>query len=601
MSDANDCNYGKQVGKIGLGALAIDDTNDYLYVTNQYNNSIVSIDLNNTVAATTRAYPVPNPGCSFNDFNVHALKFHEDALYVGVTCTAETSQSEDDTYMHVYRFNLVTEQFELIFSSDYISGVWDLETTGVVTSSQWLTDIDFTDDGDMILALSDRFGHTFCNAATSRVDDQYGDLLIVENLNGVWTLENNGQLSDKSGTGVGNGQGPGGGEFFGDDFFPLDRNNHPEVSLGSVLIIPETNQIVSAVFDPLFNTYSGGLHRYRTDNGAKVAAQELYNTNIANYFGKATGFGEIISLCGQLKPAAGNLVWIDENCDGLQNGGEPGVSGLTMNIYDSNCNKIGSTVTDANGNYLFDETNVDLDQDGQFDGLNFEDEYFIAVDASFYDAINQSYVINDIYYHMTDYLDYDEELNSDPQNLTYQCAGAYAQSGQVIEFTASAGYNSGFDVGIKAATDFDLALTKVHSSTPDIINGDIVTFDIKVYNQGHIIASEYEIVDYIPEAYEFVASMNSGWTLDTDGNARKVVRSPLLPSLYDVHKIYLRLKSTNNPNDYINYSEIVYAKDNFGIITDDIDSTPDGNRDNDNGGVVDSSTDDMIMDDGFNR
>jgi hypothetical protein len=61
------------------------------------------------------------------------------------------------------------------------------------------------------------------------------------------------------------------------------------------------------------------------------------------------------------KVSIGNFVWRDSDRDGIQDGGEPGISGLTVTITkadgsavtDINGNAVTSTTTDANGAYLF--------------------------------------------------------------------------------------------------------------------------------------------------------------------------------------------------------------------------------------------------------
>jgi len=53
------------------------------------------------------------------------------------------------------------------------------------------------------------------------------------------------------------------------------------------------------------------------------------------------------------KVSLGDFVWLDTNCNGIQDPGEPGVQGITVNLLDANGVPINSTVTDANGNYLF--------------------------------------------------------------------------------------------------------------------------------------------------------------------------------------------------------------------------------------------------------
>jgi protocatechuate 3,4-dioxygenase beta subunit len=51
--------------------------------------------------------------------------------------------------------------------------------------------------------------------------------------------------------------------------------------------------------------------------------------------------------------ALGNQVWYDYNNDGIQDPGEPGVAGVSVTLYDDMGNPIATTVTDAHGNYIF--------------------------------------------------------------------------------------------------------------------------------------------------------------------------------------------------------------------------------------------------------
>jgi hypothetical protein len=45
--------------------------------------------------------------------------------------------------------------------------------------------------------------------------------------------------------------------------------------------------------------------------------------------------------------------WLDTNGNGQQDNGEAGVAGVKVTLLDANGNAVGSTTTDANGNYLF--------------------------------------------------------------------------------------------------------------------------------------------------------------------------------------------------------------------------------------------------------
>jgi hypothetical protein len=58
------------------------------------------------------------------------------------------------------------------------------------------------------------------------------------------------------------------------------------------------------------------------------------------------------------KAVLGNRVWDDLNGDGIQDIGEPGIAGVTVILYAADgVTVISSTITDANGNYLFGNLN----------------------------------------------------------------------------------------------------------------------------------------------------------------------------------------------------------------------------------------------------
>ena len=56
----------------------------------------------------------------------------------------------------------------------------------------------------------------------------------------------------------------------------------------------------------------------------------------------------------------GNFIWKDLNFDGLQQGNEPGVAGVTVHLLDQTLSIIDTTVTDGSGFYSFPDLNPDL-------------------------------------------------------------------------------------------------------------------------------------------------------------------------------------------------------------------------------------------------
>ena len=63
--------------------------------------------------------------------------------------------------------------------------------------------------------------------------------------------------------------------------------------------------------------------------------------------------GEIFPPPPEGQAVIGNYVWVDENSDGMQDVGEPGLANVTVNLLDINGNFIASRITDSEGQYLF--------------------------------------------------------------------------------------------------------------------------------------------------------------------------------------------------------------------------------------------------------
>ncbi|MBI2423746.1 MAG: hypothetical protein HYV27_13025 [Candidatus Hydrogenedentes bacterium] len=51
----------------------------------------------------------------------------------------------------------------------------------------------------------------------------------------------------------------------------------------------------------------------------------------------------------------GNFVWYDANENGVQDGGEPGIAGVELSLFDSSNALLQTTVTDANGAYILED------------------------------------------------------------------------------------------------------------------------------------------------------------------------------------------------------------------------------------------------------
>ena len=567
VTDPYDCAYGDQVGKLGLGAIIMSSDEQHLFVTNLNNNSVVKIDANSPTAANTSEFIVPDPGCSGGSYRVFALTEENGRIYVGVTCTADVTLDATQSSANVFEMDPVTGAFDLIFSTNYIKGYWENNLPGSHTTTHWLTDIDFTDDGNMLLGLTDRKGHRYCDGLTGRVDQQFPDILMAWNNNGTWTLEANGTAGTLTGTGVGNGQGPSNGEFFGDDFWPANPSYHPETALGSFMVLPGTNEVVSANYDPLINSYSGGLHRYNTRNGDLVSAKELYVHEVSPQYGKATGFGDIVAMCGPAEIEIGNFVWSDLDGDGVQDAGEPALANVDVILYDAGFNQVGTTTTDANGNYIFNG------------GISPNDCYYVGLDPAIFNGANNTYTIGGANYLIT--------LNDIGDLITNSDLVLHTNGSYLIEVkTGDYGDNNhNFDIGLVLPNRFDLALKKelVSSGTPQI--GDIVQFRISVTNEGNLTATRFTVSDFIGNGFTFDSSLNAGWT-ESAGTIYFEDNTALLPGQSRDYLVNLGLL-IGNQYSYLNISEISESEDENGLTDSDIDSTPDDDMSNDPAGEDD--------------
>jgi uncharacterized repeat protein (TIGR01451 family) len=573
-TDINDCAYGNQVGRKGLGAIALSPSEDFLYVVNIEGKSLVKISSSNPTTATTTSYAIPDPGAYQGEYYPFALKYHDGKYYIGVTY-AELEDGSAQNSGAVFTFDPISGVFTKIFSTKYLKGYWSNDDAGGITTQHWFTDLDFTDNGNMILSFSDRVGHKFCRPGNNRLDHQFPDILLAWNDAGTWKLESNGKAGTLTGSGVNNEQGPDNGEFFGKDFWVANPSYHPEIALGSVYVLPGTNSVVATVYDPDFNSYSGGMHKYNTTNGNKITSIELYTETRYPQFGKATGFGEIIGRCGLPAMQIGNLVWLDSNKNGIQDAGEQGVSGLKVYLANANCTIIDSTFTSPSGNYLFSNVSAGAQYHITLGTLNYESQYGI------------------IKYNNADYV-FTSVVSNDPLNSN-AAVSTNCNGNSVVSVTVT-GTNHNFDIGLTPATGFDLALKNELVSNQLLRKNDLAEFKITVYNQGGVVANNINVANYIPEGLMYAASNNPDWTL-VGNTATTQIPGTLLPGESKSVTIKLSLMSSDRTK-IINKAEITTARNHRNQLANDIDSQADNIVNNDNGGLVNTSSDNVITDNG---
>lgn len=399
----------QRAGKVGIGGSQLTQYQDEMFLVNLYDRKLYGFKVGNPfkipsiTEAEVKSYAIPHPNCSNNDFAPWGLKFYRGKLYLGVVCTAETSQKKSDLKAAVYEFNLTDNQFKnrFEFSLNYPRGPIDT-TPGCDTITSWypwtkvfpkqcnypmgapdpdnafavypqpiLSDIDFDDDGSLLLAFMDRLGlQTGQNQPGIDKNDTLhyygfmsGDLLRAQlNSDGSFTLEDKGKSGSLTGCGSNSGAGPGGGEFFCEDEWLNGQGQpgHGEITNGAVMKMPGIPEVMVSAMDPLHHYYlATGFITYNTQTGTRNRSYALYSVNPGT-LGKSGGIGDLVSMCASAPLEVGNRVWYDLNRDGIQQPSEKGIDGLVLTLHDLELGgtEVSRDTTNNGGQYYFNDYNT---------------------------------------------------------------------------------------------------------------------------------------------------------------------------------------------------------------------------------------------------
>ena len=351
------------------------------------------------------------------------LKFANGKGYIGVVSDASVSQSREHLNAYILSFdpnNPVAFTEELAFRLAYPrerasnahlnspqplrSGEWhawadEWDQTMIITQGAQLSqdnallcsypqpivsDIEFTDDGSMVIGLMDRFAHQcgYRNFPATLGDRTFivsygvGDLLkgfIEEDNNGLITYnlereDDDPGVYNNSALVRGAEDGPSfAGEFFYDDHFISNVAHHGEIFTGGMALKFGSQEVAVSVFNPIntgFNPnfinrgiYTQGIQFHNTEAGTKNRAYLFVDQFIQ---GKANGLGDMEFLFSLEGGEIGNLVWCDANGNGVQDGTEFGIPNIKVVLIDKSNNNqmVAMTTTDENGNYSFDQVEV---------------------------------------------------------------------------------------------------------------------------------------------------------------------------------------------------------------------------------------------------
>ena len=382
-----------QVGKIGLGGLDISDDSRYLFTVNLYDRHLYRIKLNADASAPKASdisrFPLPIIGFTGGEARPFAVKYYNGKVYVGIVSDAQASQKADDLVAFVYAIEAddkdpATAVFEEVtrFSLNYPRGVLDYKISGwfpwtddylkalVVEQPGWLiypqpvlSDIEFDTDGSMIVALMDRTGHQSGDGQLYRPHSNTalytirglsgGDVVRLSKDADGYHLEQNGQSGSRVSLGRGNGQGPGGGEFYyQDNFVHSEIEWHQEDGMGGLALVPALKSVMASVREPV--TYvNGGARWYSSETGASAYGFAAFPSSMpTGYFWKTNNVGDIELITPLPRIEIGDRVWADTNANGIQDPDEPVLSGILMSLYRDG-QFIAGTESGPDGRYSF--------------------------------------------------------------------------------------------------------------------------------------------------------------------------------------------------------------------------------------------------------
>ncbi|MCO6487529.1 MAG: DUF11 domain-containing protein [Phaeodactylibacter sp.] len=310
-------------------------------------------------------------------------------------------------------------------------------------------------------------------------------------------------------------------------------------------------------------------------------------------------------ICEPAPLQLGDLIWEDENGNGVQDACEPPLAGLPVALYDEAGTLLATTRSSPLGRYHFTRSGTVGENwlaDGQVEPNT---SYFIVLGAA-NDSLPNDYtwVNGEPYLITTRFVGaganpFMNDSDPDPNNLSSNMPGGIPGRLPYIKVTTGGPgqVNTTLDAGFRPAR-FDMALRKVvHEdlTPPPFAPGDIVSFVITVYNQGAIPADSLRIADYYPSD-ALVLEDTANWSVVNGAAVSRNALPAMAPGDYHVLSISFRIKPSFTGDTIINRAEIYQAFNS--IDADDEDSFPDLIPDNDAGGAPGSGADDAVDGDG---
>lgn len=313
-------------GKMSFGDMAMAPNSTNLWIINLYDRRLYSVPVQDTplVAADIDSYSVSYATGTVgagagqcpdsDDLRPFAVEVHDGLVYVGITCTAESTvpagiSSDVDlaTYRgdvtklrgYVYSFDPSTTtwtevlNFPLNYPRDDDGAINDGNNDVPADWNPWIQNFAYLngthfsnrevaypqpllsgiafDGNDMIIGIRDRYGdqtgyRQYDTSGTSTLiysGDAAGDILRACYNGSGWTLESNATCGATTTAGANTGEGPGPGPgpingygefYFHDDYAssPTGAVTHSELSFGGLAQVPGKAEVIHTTMKPVY-------------------------------------------------------------------------------------------------------------------------------------------------------------------------------------------------------------------------------------------------------------------------------------------------------------------------------------------------------------
>ena len=216
-----------------------------------------------------------------------------------------------------------------------------------------------------------------------------------------------------------------------------------------------------------------------------------------------------------LKYRLGNLVWKDENDNGIADAGEPGIANVKVNLLDSSNAIIATTQTDSTGHYLFEglaagKYRVAIptpSKQAALVGLQSSDTGEEASPDANVDN-NDNGVTTDATLGLLSGEVTLEETPSEPENEVLRTDNSDDDNDAWPDIVSNKSVDFGFMV-VHYVPQADLSLSKVADKT-SVKHGDTVVYTLTLSNTGTDTATGVVVTDKLPAGVTYGSATGDG-------------------------------------------------------------------------------------------